>query len=1346
MAVRLTSLGLVLLALIGNGAVAQDAGTPFRPYAPPVALAPVSAVLPDAKGFLWAATLDGLARFDGFTVTEFRPTADDPTAIRSLVVRSLADGGGDTLWIGTYDGLHRLDTRTGTFTSYGAEAGETGGRAWHDTYAVMVDRDRMVWTGAFDWTDPRGGGLHRLDPATGAFRHFYHDPVDTLSLSHNWVRTILEDSTGMVWVGTWHGLNRLDPRTGRFERFLHDPADDGTLAYDDVAALFTDRRGRLWVGTIGGGLDLFDPTTRTFRHYRHDPADPRSLSSDYVTTVAEDLDGHLWVGTLDGLNRLDPATGVVQRYHPSLANAAVGGATVASVVAAPDGGLWVAGTRDLTRGFLDYADLVGGSRAAVSDVLAGSDDFDVTAVASADQGEVWIGTWGGGIRELDRRLGAMTPLPALRNGAVPDSVASLVADGDRLYLVAAAGEAMVIDRRRRTIEPIGVPAHVSDGRAVGAYSAGLAMDEERVWLLFNPDLLVGRSRRGDSTVAYRVGDGLSGVNAHAVDGERQHWIATGTVVRRFRPGVPVARWTLPSFVTVLLADRHGRVWAGTADGLYRFDAGAESFERVSTTGDALATLGVIRVLVEDARGHLWLASSRQLWELDPASGVVREHTGGQFFARGGGIHNGARAQADGELFLGGSGGLFAVRPERFQVNPFPPTVALTGLLVNNRREAPQAPGAVLELAHGENHLTFEYAGLHFAEPERNRYRVRLTGAERAWRDVGAARSVTYPGLPAGTFTLHVMAANASGVWSEPATLARLTILPPWWRTWWAYAAYALLLAAGLWGIRRYEMGRIVLRNRVALERAEADKLRELDRVKSTFFEDMSHEFRTPLAVIQGQLQSLLDRPDEEGASKLRMAVRNARRMQHLTDQILDLARIEAGSVALEATVADVVSFLRSLVAAFESLAASRKVHLSFMAERDWIPLRFDPERLEMAVTNLVSNGLKFTREGGAVAVTVRTVGAAGDVDARVEIEVADTGIGIPAADLTHVFDRFYRVEGGATVGVRGSGVGLALARELIALHDGTLHVTSQEGVGSRFVARFPLPTGAEATTEAVAPSSRVRDAVEAEQAAPTTEALRDDAESGQAHELVLVIEDNPDMRAFLRQELEGEYRVLEVVDGAAGVARARETIPDLILTDVMMPGMDGHEVAKQLRADPRTSHVPIIMLTARASTNARIEGLESGVDEYLPKPFSSRLLRTRIRNLLDLRRLLRERYKGETWIRPADIEATDVDRTFLERMVAIIEERMGDPAFSVEALAGALHLSPSQLTRKVRALIEQTPGGVIRSMRLHRAADLLKQNAGSISEIAYRTGFADHAHFSRAFKARYGVTPSEYRG
>jgi signal transduction histidine kinase len=266
---------------------------------------------------------------------------------------------------------------------------------------------------------------------------------------------------------------------------------------------------------------------------------------------------------------------------------------------------------------------------------------------------------------------------------------------------------------------------------------------------------------------------------------------------------------------------------------------------------------------------------------------------------------------------------------RFRANPFPPTVAPTGLLVNNRREAPQAPGAVLELAHDENHLTFEYVGLHFADPERIRYRVRLAGVEPAWRDVGAARSVTYPGLPAGTFTLEAMAANASGVWSEPVTLARLTILPAWWRTWWAYTGYALLLAAGLWWMRRYEMGRIALRNRVALERAEADKLRDLDRMKSTFFEDMSHEFRTPLAIIQGQLQSLLDRPDEQGSTKLRMAVRNARRMQHLTDQILDLARIEAGSVALEATVADVVSFLRSLVAAFESLAASRRIHLSF---------------------------------------------------------------------------------------------------------------------------------------------------------------------------------------------------------------------------------------------------------------------------------------------------------------------------------------------------------------------------------------------------------------------------------
>lgn len=520
-------------------------------------------------------------------------------------------------------------------------------------------------------------------------------------------------------------------------------------------------------------------------------------------------------------------------------------------------------------------------------------------------------------------------------------------------------------------------------------------------------------------------------------------------------------------------------------------------------------------------------------------------------------------------------------------------------------------------------------------------------------------------------------------------------------------------------------------------------LRHIESVRSRFLADVSHELRTPLTLIAGNIESVQQGDADRAPYRLEVARRNARRLHRMVEELLELSRMEAGALELHAVTIDLTGFVRTIVPSFESLADLKDIDLILSAPDAAVPVRADPDRLEKVLYNLLSNALKFA-PGGTVAVTLARDGGW----ARIDVE--DDGVGISEEALPHVFDRFYRSPRGEARRYEGSGIGLALTRELVELHGGEISVTSVEGRGTRFTVRLPLAVGADAPAPRWADEVRGRPAWmpsggPAELATvEDPDALADLAAADSA--LVLVAEDNREMRVYVRACLEESFRVVEAGDGTAAFEMAKDLVPDLVVADVVMPGIDGYELVRRLRAEPLTSHVPVVMLTAQAEEDSRLEGLESGVDDYLTKPFSQRELHARVANLVALRRLLRERYARAPVIRPSEVEATSVDQAFLASVVAAVEEHMEDPDFSVETLAATVHISTSQLTRKLRALIDQTPGRLIRSFRLQRAADLLQAGAGNVATIAYRLGFSDQAHFSRSFKKQFGVPPSEYRG
>jgi signal transduction histidine kinase/DNA-binding response OmpR family regulator len=630
---------------------------------------------------------------------------------------------------------------------------------------------------------------------------------------------------------------------------------------------------------------------------------------------------------------------------------------------------------------------------------------------------------------------------------------------------------------------------------------------------------------------------------------------------------------------------------------------------------------------------------------------------------------------------------------------------------------------------------------------------------------GEQREAVYTKVPPGTDRFEVLASGPDGGWSPRPAAVTLEVVPHVWETAWFRALAALaalaLLTGGLAAVarlrgarqhaRQQQLERLV-EERTATIAAQAEKLRELDGLKSQFFANISHELRTPLTLTLGPLQDALDGRfgglHGDLAEQLEVAARNARRLLSLVDQLLDVARLDAGRLRLRLRRGDLAAAVRQRVEAFLPLAERQGIELSLGAPSEPVEVWFDEVQIEKVLDNLLGNALKFTPRGGVVHVEVSPLD-----DGRVSVSVQDSGPGIPADQLERVFERFYQVEATARRRWPGAGIGLALARQLVEMHRGTITAESAGGEGARFTVtlrrgREHLPAelldGAEPERErrpagsAPVPTATPHEPLRSVEVV----ALERDVD----RTTVLVVDDNPEVRAYIRRHLEPDYRVVEAAGGAEGLERARQLVPDLVVSDVMMPGLDGNALFRSLREDPELEFVPVVLLTAKASAESRIQGLREGVDDYIVKPFDPRELRARVDNLIAARKRLLARFEAAPprALKVSEVSVTPADEAFLARVQAAVEERLGDSELSVEGLAEALACDRSYLLRKLRSLADETPSGLIRSLRLQRAEQLLRAGAGAVSEIAYAVGFKSVAHFSNAFQERYGERPSAF--
>ena len=671
------------------------------------------------------------------------------------------------------------------------------------------------------------------------------------------------------------------------------------------------------------------------------------------------------------------------------------------------------------------------------------------------------------------------------------------------------------------------------------------------------------------------------------------------------------------------------------------------------------------------------------------------------------MKNSACKTSTGEILFGTSDGFIMFHPDSIKDNPVPPQVVISNVSLFNRpKEKLKFDGFIsdlkeVKLSYDENDLRFDYVGLQFADPSKNRYKHKLEGFDKEWVDAGTQRNATYTNLDAGEYVFRVTACNADGVWNEEGVSLKIIIPPPLWATWWAYSIYVLFGLVMLYNIRRYELNRTQLKNQVKLDEVKLKEREETDKMKSRFFANISHEFRTPLTLILGPSESIAsDSKEEETIKRAGTIKRNANRLLGLINQLLDLSKLEAGKLELKTSKSNIVPFIKGITMSFESVAERKDITLKVKAEKDEIELYFDKDKMAKIMTNLLSNAFKFTPEGGEITVSVshaELVSASPDGnkipnqvrnDNVVKIKVRDTGVGIVEEKLQKLFDRFYQVDSSQTREHEGTGIGLALTKELVELHKGKISVTSKPGEGTEFTVE--LPAGKKhlndeeivetvSTDEFILTPDKVggknlleineADSSHFDTAIAGQAKLRVTENAGEDKNIILVVEDNADVREFIKDSLGNGFQIEEAANGEQGVRKAVQIIPDLIISDIMMPKMDGNELTRILKNDEKTSHIPIILLTAKSEQESRIEGLETGADDYLTKPFDTKELQIRIKNLINLRRKLQEKFSKVDFIpvkKETERKLTNLEEKFMCKVMEVIEQHISEEEFSIE--------------------------------------------------------------------------------
>lgn len=1301
----------------------------------------VFAINQDKDDNLWFATYDGVNRFNGYDFTVYRHDINDSTSIACDIARCIMVDEEKRLWIGTREGLSRYDSEQDKFINYYYQSGD----------GVNVPIACMASIGRNTLMLGTDNGILLFDVSGERFL------TDTLSSAIHRLRpTAMRRQGDRVFIGSRRGVFTYTPATGVYAKLFDTPAGVGI---HDI--LYRDSEN-IWAATEGGGLFLYSEKGQQLKQYLH-TGDERGPISNFVRSLALDKDNNLWIGTYNGLNIYNEATDRFTSFSYSDVNeTGLSQNSVRSIFCDSQGGVWL-GT--FWAGLNYYHSLNNRFRLMKhSPYINSISDNVVSCIVEDRDYNLWIGTNDGGLNFYDshkrqfKKYGFQNP-----NSRIPSNdVKAVYVDphSHLVYVGAHAGGLMVLNRRTGATEYY----NKENGRlpSNNVYSI-IPGKDNGLWIATLDNLAYYDKADKQFKVVSRDADGVKIPQSSRelyIDSKQRLWIGgergmavynvrhdTLKAVAAFNPQLKLKS----AFTNCFFEASSGTVWVGTRNGLFAF-SGDGMEPTVYTTAQGLPS-NVILGILEDTYGRLWLSTNQGLSCLTPESGKFRNFSNldglqsNQFSTKS------SCRRANGDMLFGGVNGISIFHPETLVDNPYSPDPVINHLYVFNQEVLPGDETGILEkrirytdkivLSSEQNSFALSFVVSNYVSGSHNTFAYKLEGYDNKWHVQNDIRKVSYTNLPAGNYTFMVKAANNDGKWNGDPTTLKIRILPVWYQTWWAITLFVLLVGLAILAIERFFWIRKTMQAELRMERLDKERLEEISQMKIRFYINISHELRTPLTLIVAPLQELLDRAKGHWErEQLSYIQRNTSRLLHLVNQQMDYRRAELGVFELRPSYANAYKNLLGIFLNYKNLAKRKEIDYEFTTELQDAQMLFDENYLDLIVNNLLSNAFKYTRQGSITLKLYRQ-------DASLAIQVEDTGSGIAPERQQKVFERFYQAEGGH----EGSGIGLHLVQRLVDLHHGTISLQSEVGRGSVFTVLLPqnedaytaeeLQNLSVSENESRVYSTNSKDVYIGEE----EDADKDGEEVENTHSLkgtVLVVEDNQELRQFLVSGLSSVFNVIEAENGQVALDILKEEEADLIVTDVMMPVMDGVKLCKLVKQNIHTCHIPVYMLSAKSDVKYQLEGLQVGADDYIAKPFSMKVLRTKIMNVLRTRYRVFERYSHTMEVEPEKITNNSFDEEMIRNAIAVVEKNMDNVEFSTEQFAREMNMSRSNLHLKLKAITGKSAIDFIHKIRFNRACQLLKEGKYTVAEVSFMVGYNSPSYFAARFKKFVGCLPTEY--
>ena len=1316
----------------------------------------VIAIYQDSPGQMWFATRDGLNRYDGSSIRVFRNDPKDTLSICNNDILSIEGDKTGNLWVGTYNGLNCYNPSTNIFKHYFHGNGKS--TLSNNTIWDIKEIKNEIWIAT-------AGGISIFNKTTQYFTTISHNSKNNSSLPNNFVLNIFQTKKGAIWVGTSKGLCQLISRKGNsfvFKQYY--TANNESVYVQDIKE---DKSGNLWVATKANGLLKLNTISSKLL--------PFSINQNQIDADVRSLDfdkkGVAWVGSYNGISTIQTNGFISKVYNSPEKKTSFG--KIKSVFTDKKGSVWI-GSYYNGISFWDESNNNFNNLNQNSGLNALS--YDVVSSLAADANKnIYIGTEGGGITVFDSKTATTTKINSLSSiGVSVDNVKSLCLSNTGILWIGTFTEGLAaydINSKRFVNENI-APDLKNVLKESGVYVITKGRKNGIFWLgTFGKGLI-----RYDSTnKTYQIigNDNYSDnfltnnrVRTLLIDKNENLWIGTQSglnVINLNDFDNNIYHIKHYFFDNKLLSgddilsifqDKKGKIWIGTkAKGLYEFNG--TNFNKINIKKED-SDVTAIHSISQDDNNNLWISSNygiikynllnKSSFIYDQKDGLISNEFNDNAFLQIG--YN--------KFYYGGPSGITYFDTKKLPINKYTPQVILTDFKVANKSINVANENDILEesiaftnsltLSYDKANFTITFAIPNFINPTNNKYKYRLVGLDNQWITTSNTEA-TFTIQNSGTYIFEVKGANNDGVWNTEPTTLEIVVKPAPWKSWWALSLFTILLCVSLYGLIWIIKSKEKLRQDLFLEYRESERNKEDNSAKLQFFTNISHEFRTPLTLILGPLQQILLNYNGSNTmyKKLLVIESSANHLLKLINRLMDFRKFENNQFILETAEGNIVKYIKEIFLSFTEFAKDGDYKYTFESSDEEILVYFDRFKLERVFYNLISNAFRYTPKGGEIAVKIRKeVG-------QIIIEVEDTGIGIAKEHVDKIFDLFFEIPAHNNEQInynKGTGIGLSIVKNIINLHKGTITVENKTTKGVVFKVKMLLGRNHLLEKE-ILKDFKISDDLEqyTSQLNPAEivqEEDINDLENAEDKLTILIVEDHKVLRSFMKNLLKEDYNVITAENGAIGLKKALKFLPDLIVSDVIMPEMVGTELCSKIKENIKTSHIPVILLTSRSSLIYKIEGLESGADDYISKPFNLVEFKLRIKNLLISKQRLKTKFSSEDNFTPSEIVVSSLDEQLLKKAFKVVEENISNEQFDIPFFCSELGVSRTMLFTKIKAWTNFTPNEFIHEIRMKRAAQLLEQNKINISQISYKVGFNNPKYFSKCFQKKFGETPTEY--